>query len=82
MPAACTAESARSICSYGPEVLILRPVDLVQFQPRMCRVHLQVDRCGLDRLLLVGQLREAVGESVAMRNCIPTTPYHSRDPAA
>ena len=49
----------------GPEVLVLRPVDLVQLQPRMRRVHLQVERRGLDRLLLVaGQLREAVGEGV------------------
>ena len=28
----------------GPEVLVLRPVDLVQLQPRMRRVHLQVER--------------------------------------
>ena len=49
----------------GPEVLVLRPLDLVQFQPRMRRVHLQVERGRLDGLLLVaGQLREAVGEGV------------------
>ena len=50
----------------GPEVLVLRPVDLVPLQARMRRVHLQVERRGLDRLLLVtGQLREAVGEGVS-----------------
>ena len=50
---------------HGPEVLVLRPVDLVQLQARMRRVHLQVERRGLDRLLLVaGQLREAIGEGV------------------
>ena len=49
----------------GPEVLVLRPVDLVQLQARMRRVHLQVERRGLDRLLLVaGQPDEAVGEGV------------------
>ena len=49
----------------GPEVLVLRPLDLVQIQPRPSRVHLQVERGGLDRLLLLaGQLREAVGEGV------------------
>ena len=41
-----------------PEALVLRPLDLVQLQPRPSRVHLQVERGGLDRLLLVaGQLR-------------------------
>ena len=49
----------------GPEVLVFRPIDLVQLQPRMRRVHLQVERRRLDRLLLVaGQLGEAVGEGV------------------
>ena len=49
----------------GPEVLVLRPVDLVQLQPRMRRVHLQVERRGLDGPLLVtGQLGQAVGERV------------------
>jgi len=49
----------------GPEVLVLRPVDLVQLQARMRRVHLQVERRGLHHLLLVaGQLRETVGEGV------------------
>ena len=49
----------------GPEALVLRPLDLVQLQPWPGRVHLQVERGGLDRLLLVaGQLREAVGEGV------------------
>ncbi len=49
----------------GPEVLVLRPVDLVQLQARMRRVHLQVERRGLDRLLLVaGQPGEAVGEGI------------------
>ena len=49
----------------GPEVLVLRPVDLVQLQARMRRIHLEVERRGLHRLLLVaGQLREAVGEGV------------------
>ena len=48
-----------------PEALVLRPLDLVQLQPRPGRVHLQVERGGLDRLLLVaGQLRETVGERV------------------
>ena len=49
----------------GPEVLVLRPVDLVQLQPRMRRVHLQVERRRLDGPLLVtGQLGQAVGEGV------------------
>ena len=50
---------------HGPEVLVLRPVDLVQLQARVRRVHLQVERRCLHRLLLVtGQLRETVGEGV------------------
>ena len=49
----------------GPEVLVLRPVDLVQLQAGMRRVHLQVERRCLHRLLLVaGQLGKAVGEGV------------------
>ena len=48
-----------------PEVLVLRPIDLMQLQPRMRRVHLQVERRGLDCLLLVaGQPGEAVGEGI------------------
>ena len=53
----------------GLEVLVLCPVDLVQLQARMRRVHRQVERRGLDRLLLVtGQLVASIDRSHKKRN--------------
>ena len=49
----------------GPEALVLRPLDLMELEPGMRRVHLQIEGRHLDRLLFVGgQLREAAGEGV------------------
>jgi hypothetical protein len=51
--------------AHRAEVVILRHVDLVKLEPRMRRIHLQIEGSGLCRLLLVaGQLVEAAGESI------------------
>ena len=50
---------------HRPEVLVLRLVELVELQPGLRRVDLQVEGRRLDGLLLVaGQAGEAVGEGV------------------
>ena len=56
--------------SHGPEVLVLRTVNLVELHPGVRRVHLQVEGSGLDRLLLVTrELRETRGERVGDSEC-------------
>lgn len=48
-----------------PEVLVLRPVELVEAHPRTGRVQLQVERRRLDGLLLVaGESSETARERV------------------
>src|SRR5437016_7556084 len=48
-----------------PEAFVLRLVEAMEVEARARRVHLQIERGGLDRLLLVaGQARQAVGEGV------------------
>jgi len=50
---------------HRPEVLVPRLVEPVEAHTRTGRVHLQVKRGGLDRLLAVpGKTRETVGEGV------------------
>jgi hypothetical protein len=55
-----------SVHPDGPEVLVLRPVQLVELHPRAGRVELEVEGGRLDRLLLLtGQPGEAVRERVS-----------------
>ena len=50
---------------HGPEVLVLRLVELVEAHAGGRGIHLQIERGRLDRLLLVaGQPCEAVGEGI------------------
>ncbi len=50
---------------YRPKVLVFRPVELVEAQPRTCRIHLQVEGRRFDGFLLVAsEAGEAVGERV------------------
>ena len=61
---------------HGPEVLVPRLVELVQFHARLRRVELQVEGGGLDGLLLVaGQAGEAGGEGVG------DAEFHQASPA-
>ena len=51
--------------AHRPEVFVFRPVELVELEPRMSRVHLQVEGRGLHGLLIVvGQLVQAARERV------------------
>jgi hypothetical protein len=50
---------------HRPERGVLRPLQLVELEPRMGWVQLEVERRGLDRLLLLPrQAGQAVGEGV------------------
>jgi hypothetical protein len=50
---------------HRPEILVLRPVQLVEAHAVACGIHLQVESGRLGRLLLVaGQAGETVGEGV------------------
>jgi hypothetical protein len=54
-----------AVDAHRPEVLVLRPVQLVELHPRVGGVELEVEGRGLHGLLLfAGQLGEAVGEGV------------------
>lgn len=49
----------------GPEILVLRPVELVKLHARIGRIHLEVERRGLrSRLLVALELGEAVCEII------------------
>ena len=51
--------------AHRPEVLVPRPIQLVQTQARLRRVQLQVEGRGFHRfLLVVGQAGQAVGEGI------------------
>ncbi|MFQ5651411.1 MAG: hypothetical protein ACE5IY_15855 [bacterium] len=50
---------------HRAEIGISRPIQLMEFHPRLRRIELQIERRGLDGLLLfVGQPRQAGGEGV------------------
>ena len=50
---------------HGPEVLVLRLVELVETHARIGRIELQVEGCGFDGFLfLFRQTGKTVGESV------------------
>ena len=50
---------------HRPEILVLRLVQLMELHPRIRRVHLEVERRRLDRLLFLAcKAREAVGEGI------------------
>jgi len=57
----------------GPEVAVLRLVDAMELKAGLGRVHLEIERSGLDGFLFVaGEAREAVGE------CIGDAEFHKR----
>ena len=59
----------------GPEILVLRPLHLVELDARMGGVELKIEAGRLDDLLLLsGQARKAVGECVGYPELHGATP--------
>lgn len=58
--------------THAPEILVFGAIELVKLQPRMCRIHLEVEGCGFGGFLLV------CGEtSKAVRECVRNTKLHN-----
>jgi hypothetical protein len=71
--AACHKSQDKKTCDLRHVTFDLGPVKFVEAEPRVGRVHLQVEGCGLDHFLLIAHQAcqiggEGVGDVVSISN--------------